>query len=274
MSFLSSVILGLIQGIAEFLPISSSGHLAFCQKYFNMQTPDMFFDILLHIATLLAVFVAYWSEIKAIILEFFTMVGVRRLPDGQKPDMMSRRMILFIVIATLPLFVIMPFDDKIGELKDQPIALGCAFLVTGAILFLSDRLRRGNKDLKNATIVDALLVGLAQMCATVPGISRSGSTIAAGMGRGFTREFAVKFSFLMSIPAILGAFVLKLIDAITVGVTWDPVYFVGMVVAAVSGYLSICLLKFITKRGSFGAFCYYCWGVGLVTLALALFHEV
>jgi len=181
-------------------------------------------------------------------------------------------MIFFIILGTLPLFVILPVKDYIDGLYTNTIFIGCALLFTGLLLFLTDRFGRGNKDVKNATIVDILLVGCAQALATVPGLSRSGTTIAAGMGRGFGREFAVKFSFLLSIPAVLGANVLSLIDAIQMGIDWSlmPVYLVGVVVAAVSGYLSICLLKFITQRGSFGGFCYYCWGAGLVALILSL----
>lgn len=273
MDFITAVVLGLVQGVAEFLPISSSGHLAIFQNllgFKGMGEEDMFFDILLHLATLCAVFVAYWPEIKALVLEFFTMVGVRKLPQGQKPDRLSRRMIFFIVIATLPLFVVLPIKDHVEGLKDNTMFIGCALLATGILLFISDRMNRGNKDLKNASLLDVLLVGCAQAVATVPGLSRSGTTISAGLSRGFSREFAVKFSFLMSIPAILGAFILELVDVFQSAVVWDPMYLVGMVVAAISGYLSICLLKFITRRGNFGGFCYYCWGAGLVTLILSL----
>ena len=232
----------------------------------------MFFDVLLHLGTLIAVFVAYWGEIKSMVLEFFTMIGARKLPKGQKPDRLSRRMIFFIIIGTLPLFVILPIKDLVDGLYSNTIFIGCAFLVTGTLLMVSDRMTRGNKDLKSATIVDILLVGCAQAVATVPGLSRSGTTIAAGMGRGFSREFAVKFSFLMSIPAVLGANLLSLIDAIQEGVDWSlmPLYLVGVVTAAVVGYLAIRLLKFITQRGKFGGFAYYCWGAGLVTLILSL----
>ena len=141
-----------------------------------------------------------------------------------------------------------------------------------SLLFFSDRMTRGNKDLRSATILDVLVVGVGQALAVVPGLSRSGTTIAAGMTRGFSREFAVKFSFLLSIPAVLGANILSLVDAVQEGIDWSlmPMYLVGVVVAAVSGYLSIRLLKFITQRGSFGGFSYYCWGAGLVTLILSL----
>lgn len=275
MSFISAIVLGLVQGVAEFLPISSSGHLSVFQNFFGMAqdaSENLFFDVLLHLGTLAAVFVAYWGEIKALVLEFFSMVGLRKLPRGQKPDRLSRRMIFFIILGTLPLLVVLPVKDVVDGLYGNTIFIGCAFLVTGTVLFLSDRMTRGNKDVKSSTLVDILLVGCAQALAVCPGLSRSGSTIAAGMSRGFSREFAVKFSFLLSIPAVLGANLLALVDAIQVGIDWSlmPMYLVGVVVAAVSGYLSICLLKFITQRGSFGAFCYYCWGAGLVTLILSL----
>ena len=275
MSLFDAILLGIVQGLAEFLPISSSGHLSVFQNFFGMSqsaSENLFFDVLLHLGTLAAVFVAYWSEIKAIILEGLAMVGLRKLPRGQKPDRLSRRMILFIIAGTLPLIVVLPVKDVVDGLYSNTIFIGFAFLVTGTLLFLSDRMTRGNKDLKTSTVVDVLLVGCAQAVAVVPGLSRSGSTIAAGLSRGFSREFAVKFSFLLSIPAVLGANLLSLIDAIQVGVDWSlmPMYLAGVVTAAVSGYLAICLLKFITQKGSFGAFCYYCWGAGLVTLILSL----
>ena len=274
MTYFSAIFLGLIQGIAEFLPISSSGHLAFFQNVVGIANGEenMFFDVLLHLGTLVAVFVAYWSEIKALILEFFTMIGVRKLPKGQKPDRLSRRMILFIILGTLPLFLVLPVKDRVEGLYSNAIFIGCAFLITGLLLFLSDRFNHGNKDIKSASILDVLIVGVGQALATVPGISRSGTTISAGLSRGFGREFAVKFSFLLSIPAVLGANILSLIDAIQEGIDWSlmPMYLSGVAVAAISGYLAIRLLKYISQKGSFGGFCYYCWGIGLVTLILSL----
>ena len=278
MSFWSAIFLGIVQGLAEFLPISSSGHLSVFQHFLgltNVESENLFFDVLLHLGTLAAVFVAYWPEIKSLVLEFFTMIGVRKLPRGQKPDRLSRRMILFIILGTLPLFVVLPIKDKVEGLYGNTFFIGFAFLLTGTLLFLSDRMNRGGKDLRTVTIVDVLVVGIGQAIAVVPGLSRSGTTISCGMARGFEREFAVKFSFLLSIPAVLGANLLSLIDAIQVGIDWSlmPMYLAGVVTAAVSGYLAIRLLKFITQKGSFGAFCYYCWGAGLVTLILSLLNK-
>ena len=278
MSFWSAILLGIIQGLAEFLPISSSGHLSVFQNFLGLadvEAENLFFDVLLHLGTLAAVFVAYWAEIKALVLEFFTMIGVRKLPRGQKPDRLSRRMILFIILGTLPLFAVLPIKDKVEGLYGNTFFIGFAFLLTGTLLFLSDRMNRGGKDLRTATIVDILLVGVGQAIAVVPGLSRSGTTISCGMARGFDREFAVKFSFLLSIPAVLGANLLSLVDAIQVGIDWSlmPMYLAGVVTAAVSGYLAIRLLKYITQRGKFGGLSYYCWGAGILTLILSLINK-
>jgi len=275
MTYLQSIILGFVQGVAEFLPISSSGHLSILQNVFGLASTEaehLFFDVLLHLGTLLAVFVAYWGEIKALILEFFTMLHLRRLPAGQKPDRLSRRTIAFIIIGTLPLLVVLPVKDAVDSLYNNLLFIGCALLVTGLLLFLADRMGRGAKDAKTASIADILIVGFAQALAVVPGLSRSGTTIAAGLSRGFSREFAVKFSFFLSIPAVLGANILSLVDAVQADIDWSmmPVYLVGVATAAVSGYLSISLLRFITRKNSFGGFCYYCWGAGLLTLVLFL----
>lgn len=275
MSYLSSIFLGFIQGVAEFLPISSSGHLAIFQNIFGLisgEADDLFFDVLLHLGTLAAVFVAYWGDIKALVLEFLTMLHLRKLPEGKKPDRLSRRMIAFIIIATLPLVLVLPIKDKVEGLYNNTFFIGFALLVTGTLLFVSDRMNHGNKDLKSASILDIFLVGVGQAIAVVPGLSRSGTTISAGLARGFDREFAVRFSFLLSIPAVLGANLLSLIDAIQAGIDWSllPVYLVGVVSAAVFGYLAIRLLKYISQKGSFGGFSYYCWGAGLVTLVLSL----
>ena len=253
MSFFHSILLGLIQGIAEFLPISSSGHLAIAEHLLGLKdagaVPE-FYDVLLHLGTLLAVFVAYWPEIRDIILEFFR--GIRDIAHHSTPTPVppARRMILLIIVATLPLFVVLPIKDKVESLSGSMVFIGLALLVTGVLLFASDRVRRGRKNEASATMLDALLVGVGQAIATMPGISRSGMTITAGCFVGYERRFAVRFSFLMSIPAILGANILSLKDAVDAGIDWSqlPVYLVGVITAAVVGYLCIRLLKMIADK--------------------------
>ena len=273
MTLLSSILLGVVQGVTEFLPVSSSGHLAIAEHLLNVsgasQVPP-FFDVLLHLGTLFAVFIAYWEDIRDMILEFFYGVGdlVRGTTPRRVPP--ARRMILLIIVGTLPLFAVLPIKDTIESLGDNMYFVAFALLATGCLLFASDRVRRGRKTEKTATMLDALLVGVGQALATCPGISRSGTTITAGCFVGFDRKFAVRYSFLMSIPAILGANLLSLKDALEAQVLWEevPVYLVGVAVSAVVGYLCIRLIKLVADKGKFGFFAYYCWLAGIVTLAL------
>ena len=275
MTILHSVLLGLIQGVAEFLPISSSGHLAIAEHLLGMsgatEIPE-FFDVLLHLGTLIAVFAAYWEDIREIVAEFFG--GVRDLARHSTPTPVppARRMILLIIVGTLPLFVVLPIKDLVEGLANNMYFVGGALIVTGFLLFASARVRKGRKSERSATMLDVLLVGVAQAIATCPGISRSGTTITAGCFVGFERKFAVRYSFLLSIPAILGANILALKDALEsdIVVADVPVYLIGVVVSAVVGYLCIRLLRMIAEKGKFGFFAYYCWAAGLVTLVLTV----
>lgn len=273
MSLIAAVLMGLVQGIAEFLPISSSGHLAIAGELLGANTEiPKFFDVLLHLGTLAAVFVFYWNDIAEMVREFVS--GVRDLTQRKTPISVTpaRRLILLLVVATLPLVLVLPVKDHIERMSDNLYFVSLALIFTGCLLFLSDRIRKGRKNEKTATLVDALLIGLAQAFATCPGISRSGTTITAGCAVGLERKFAVRFSFLMSIPAILGANLLSLLDVIGEGVKWSevPLYLVGVAVAAVSGYACLRLLKMIAEKGRFGWFSYYCWGIGLLTMLLTL----
>ena len=275
MSLFSAILLGLVQGITEFLPISSSGHLAIAEELLSFTGASNvpgFFDVLLHLGTLVAVFVAYWGDIKEMVLELFC--GVRDLKNRSTPSPLppARRLIVLIIVATLPLFGIVPFKDTIEGLAGSLYFVSFALIAPGCMLFFSDRVKKGRKTEKTATMKDALIVGLGQAIATCPGISRSGTTITVGCFVGYERSFAVRFSFLMSIPAILGANILSLKDALEAGIIWGdvPVYLVGVAVAALSGYACIRLLKMIAAKGKFGAFAYYCWAVGALTLVMTV----
>ncbi len=277
MSYLTAVLLGLVQGVAEFLPISSSGHLAIAEQLLNLQgasnVPE-FFDVLLHLGTLVAVFIAYWDDIRDMIVEFFAGIGDLAHHSTPNPVPPARRLILLIIVGTLPLFVMVPFRHFFSSLGDNMYFIGGALIFTGILLFVSDRVHHGRKTEKTATMLDALLVGIGQAVALCPGISRSGMTITTGCFAGFERKFAVRFAFLLSIPAVIGANILSLKDAIDAGIDWAsvPAYLVGVAVAAVSGYACIRLLRYIADKGRFGAFAYYCWAVGALTLALTILH--
>ena len=271
MTYLSSFLLGLVQGLAEFLPISSSGHLSIAQNLLGLNTeiPE-FFDVLLHLGTLVAVFVAYWRDICDMVAELIR--GVGDLVHGTTPRQVppARRLILLIIVGTLPLFILLPIHKQVQALSNNMVFIGAALVVTGFLLFACDLVRKGKKTERTATIVDVLVVGMGQAIATMPGISRSGMTITTGCFMGFERKFAVRFSFLLSIPAVLGANILSLKDALDAGIIWAevPMYVVGVVTAAVVGYACIRLLRLVAEKGRFGAFAYYCWAVGLLTLLL------
>jgi len=273
-SLFTAFILGVIQGVSEFLPISSSGHLSIAQNLLKIQAvgeEHLFFDVLLHFGTMIAIFIAYWTDIVDMVREFF--VGAGDLVKGTTPVPVppGRRMIVLLVTATLPLFLILPIKEKVENLYYNTTFIALALLGTGTMLFFSDRLSRGKKTARSATWKDALIVGFGQALATLPGISRSGTTITTGIFTGFERKFAVRFSFLMAIPAVMGATLLDLIEVVTTGgfeAGMLGVYLVGIVSAAVSGYFSIRMIRMIADKGKFGAFAYYCWAAGLITLVL------
>lgn len=276
MSILEAIILGLVQGIAEFLPISSSGHLAILQNLFNMSDIEgghMLFDVLLHFGTLVAICFMYWPDIKAMFsqtIDLFT--GRNPAPEGKRGQYPAARMFMLIIAATLPLALILPVHNYIEALSESTIYVGVALILTGCMLFVSDRMVKGTKTERNMLFKDALIIGLCQCAATLPGLSRSGTTITAGIATGHDRRYAVKFSLLMSIPAVLGATVLELVKAIKAGVDVSliPAYLFGMIAAMVSGVLSIGLLRLVAKKTKFGGFAYYCWVVGVLTIVLSL----
>ncbi len=275
MEFWMAIVLGMVQGVAEFLPISSSGHLSLLQHFFGKE-PDTLYNILLHFATLIAVCVVYWRDVVDMIVEFFRGIASlfsRQGGHGNPPE--GRRLVLLVILGTLPLFLILPFDDMVEGLGANPVFVSAMLLVTGCILFLSDRYGGGRKTVRTATVRDVLLVGVAQGAATIPGLSRSGTTISAGMALGFDRNFAVRYSFLMSLPAVFGATLLKVVKVAKSGVLDTkllPMYLTGMVVAGVVGYFSIRLVKLLADKGKFGRFAYYCWIAGVIALIFSFLY--
>ena len=273
----SAILLGLVQGLAEFLPISSSGHLSVLQNLFHLNSLEeghLFFDVLLHLGTLVSIFICYWKDIKDMVREVFIVLRGGRTVSGElvKQPLPAARLFLMLVIATLPLVLIVPINDLVEQLYYQTWFIGVAFLLTGCLLYVSDRMTPGTKTEKNIRIRDALIIGCCQCVAIIPGLSRSGTTITAGIATGLDRSFAMRFSFLLSIPAVLGANILSIFNAVSEGFETSllPVYLVGMLAAVVSGIAAIMLMKLISRKNKFGFFTYYCWAAGIVTLVLSL----
>jgi undecaprenyl-diphosphatase len=251
MNVFQGFILGLIQGLTEFLPISSSGHLVLFQKLFDLKKGVLTFDVAVHFATLLAVMWVFRADVIAII---------------RKP---LSKLTLLVVVGTIPAGVIgVLFKNKIEKIFESGTTLGLEFIFTGLVLWYAESIRSKNKGLEKTGYGDAALMGTAQAIAILPAVSRSGLTLAAALMRGLNREFALKLSFLISIPAILGATVFDLKDVIkpeagTVSIDIWPVL-IGMVVAAVSGYLSIKFMLKVFSKASLKIFSYYVFILGIL----------
>ena len=276
MSIGNAILLGLVQGIAEFLPISSSGHLSILNNLFAMTTTEdghLFYDVLLHLGTLISICVVYWEDIVAMFFEVLGFINLGPMASaGRKARYPAARLFFMIVMATLPLVLILPVKSLLEGLYNNNIFVGIMLVLTGCMLFVSDKMKDGRKGVGQMSIFDALIIGLCQCVATVPGLSRSGTTITAGIATGLKRDFAVKFAFLMSLPAVLGANILSIADAARQGIDMSslPAYLIGMAVAMVSGIASIHLLKYIANKGKFGGFAYYCWVVGVLAIILTM----
>ncbi len=270
MEYVQSMLLGLVQGLTEFLPVSSSGHLAIFKQILGadaLQT-SLTMDILLHVGTLVAVFLVYYKDIGALLREFFAMVWdlLRGKPDFSSP---YRRFVIMVLIGSVPAAIIGIFlKDVLGTLP--LLYVGLALFVTAALLWLSDRMPEGKKDMASASYPSALFVRLFQGLAILPGISRSGSTIVGARTAGYTRAFAVKFSFILSIPAILGAAVLDMAEVIQSGTFVISVgaALAGMAVAAVSGFLAIRWLLRLVQKSKMHYFSYYCLAAGVLAIIL------
>ncbi len=273
MTMLEAVICGLIQGLAEFLPISSSGHLAIVHSFFDKGDAmgNLTFDLLLHLGTLIVVFIFYYSDIFPLIPAFFTMLGKVfrgkfRLADWTK----NERYVLFLIIATLPLAAGLLIKDKVELLSLYPKLVGAILIFNGFVLIFADYMTKRVK-VHEQTPARSLVIGLFQLCAITPGLSRSGSTISGGLLMGLEREDAVKFSFIMSVPAILGANILSVPEALSSPVASADMgyYLVGMLVAMISGFCAMKFLLYISRKSKFGFFAYYCMAAGLITVIFA-----
>lgn len=255
MTILQAIWLGIIQGLTEFLPVSSSGHLVIFQHILGMQEAPLTFDILLHWGTLIAVFIAFWEDILAIIKKPFS------------------KLTYLIIVGCIPAGLAGVFLQSYFEKAfESLLVVGLGLILTGLILKHSEKIsekKLGFIDEHEASYVDVLIVGIMQAIAIIPGISRSGSTIAGGLIAGFDRNFAARFSFLLSIPVILGAGLIQFKDISISGVPGDNLlpYIIGPLTAAVFGLIAIKIVMKLVRQGRLSVFSYYCYAVGLLTLA-------
>ena len=262
----SSILLGIIQGLTEFLPVSSSGHLVILQNFFNINESEILFDVTLHMGTLLAVLIFFRKDLKEMICESGEyLMGLMHKKETvssikNKPH---ASLALWVIIGTLPTaFIGVIFKDHLEDLFSAPKRAAFMLIVTGLILIISKMLPAAYTKRNNVGLITALAVGIAQGIAITPGISRSGTTIVCGMVCGMDRELAGRFSFLLSIPAIAGAMVLQLASKDLGSIDFFPLL-MGFLSAAVIGFLSLKFLMKIVKKGNLAWFAPYCWALGL-----------
>jgi undecaprenyl-diphosphatase len=261
MNILESIFLGIIQGLTEFLPISSSGHLVFFQSLFGMKEPQLFFDIMLHLGTLLTVVVYFRTDIWKI------AQGLGAILKRRHKNPPQVKLFLLIIVATIPTGLMgILLRDWFESLFSKPKIVGMMLLITGLVLYLTRWTKREGRKIEKMGWVDSILIGIAQGLAIIPGISRSGATISTGLFCGLDRELSAKFSFLLSIPAILGATFLEF-RKIGSGVeVWTGL--IGMMVAFFVGLFSLTFLVRMIKLGLVGKFSYYCWLLGVIIIIL------
>ena len=276
MTYFEAVILGLVQGLAEFLPVSSSGHLALLQQFFGIdENKVLLFAVMLHVGTLISVFIVYWKDIWELIVELCLTIKDLCTGKGLRLDERPvRKLGVLIIIATIPTGIIGVLGgDFFDSLYTSIVPIGVGLIITGFLLVMAERMGSSSRGLEKMNFRNAFFIGLVQGIAICPGISRSGSTLFGSLICNLDRKFAVKFVFLISIPSILGSAVMELPDAIEAGVTAaeaGPVI-VGMLVAAVSGLVAIKTMIKIVSDKKLSYFSYYVWVVGAFVVLLGIF---
>ena len=275
MALIEALVLGIVQGLTEFLPVSSSGHLVLGQHLFGIKEPEIFFDVMLHLGTLGAVCAVFRREIWSLIKEAIYLLRIlfkfnKNALAAAWQERPTFKLLVLILAGSVPTGLIgFIFKDFFESMFASTLTVSFALLFTGLFLFLTGRIREGTKDITGFRILDALLIGLAQGLAIIPGISRSGATISAGLFLKLDRELIARYSFLLSIPAILAALALQVKDAGQS--TFTPLGLsLGFLAALISGFLALLLLLKIVRRGRLHFFAYYCWLVGLTGLGLTL----
>lgn len=292
MSILDAIVQGIVQGLTEFLPVSSSGHLSITQHIMGVTEDNLFFNVMLHIGTLVAVCAFYYKLIWRLIKAFFSMVKDIFTGKFRWKEMDDdRNMLVMLIIGLVPLFLLfLPVPGTGMKLKDvveqlsQPeyfIFVGIALLITSLLLLLGSMASRreaermgvsaGEAGRTRMNIVDAIVVGLVQCAAVLPGLSRSGSTLAAGQLRGVNKQKALDYTFILAIPSILAAAVLELKDAAEVGISVEIApLLIGMAVAAAVGYFSIVLFKWLLKTDRMIVFILYTAVIGIAVVVIGI----
>lgn len=275
MSWFEAIVMGIFQGIAEFLPISSSGHLALLQYLFDIKEGNLFFTEMLHFGTLISIFIVYFKDIARIIYEFMALIG--SLIKGKRAHKLTKHQWfgLIIIIGSIPTALIgLTFKDFFESLYTSIIPIGAAFIVTGFLLWIAEKKGNEGKDVKDVKLLDAILIGIFQGIAIIPGISRSGSTIVGGLFRGLKKPVATEFSFLLALPATFGAFLLGMKDVAEGGGAFiNGPLVLGVALSAVTGVFAIKALIKLLNNNKLKYFSYYLWVLGILTIVMGFVNN-
>ncbi len=270
MEILKVLVLAAVQGLTEFLPISSSGHLVLMQNLFGMREPELLLDICLHVGTLISVWIVFWNEIRNIIVTLFKLPGLIRSAGGLAPLLAENetvRITALILVGSVPTAILgLLFRKVADQIFGAVWIVGAMLLITGSLLWFTRRVAIEGRPVKAMAAKDALTIGLTQGLAILPGISRSGSTIAMALFLGIDREVAGRYSFLLSIPAIMGALVIGLDPSLTHTTFPIGVLLAGIATAGIVGYAALKVLLQLVKMGRLYYFAPYCWLLGLAAL--------
>lgn len=274
MSILKAIILGIVQGLTEFLPVSSSGHLALTQHLLKVpEDKILFLTVMLHVGTLISVFFIYGRDLYLMIIEFFKLMFEVFTGKGFSLQNQHRKLGLMIIVATIPTGLMgIFFKDIFAGFYSSQLIIGVSLLITGTLLWTAERFNSGKRDIKQMKWYDAAFVGIFQGLAITPGISRSGSTIVGSLFRGFNKELATKFSFLISVPAIMGATVFEVKDALEVGLgdLTFGILLAGILAAFLSGVFAIRTLINFIKKEKLYYFSFYTWTIGAIVIVWTL----
>ena len=278
MDIIQAIILGIVQGLTEFLPVSSSAHLVFVPEILKVQS-SLVFDTILHVGSLVAVIIYFWKDIIHMLKSFFSSlmdIPRRQFSKGIKEDKF-KKLAWFVIIGTIPAGLAgVLFKDTFEALFNDVFIVGFFLIITGFLLWGSEMMSRrvDNKtSLKEMSVKSSILIGIAQAFAIAPGISRSGATISAGLFLGIERELAARYSFLLSIPAILGAALVQVKDISTIDVS-TAVFVAGFLAAAITGYIAIKIVLKLIQEKNLLIFAYYCWIIGPIAMILAYIYHL
>jgi undecaprenyl-diphosphatase len=269
-----AIILGAVQGLTEFLPVSSSGHLVIFQYLFNLKEPEVLFNVGVHMGTLIAVIIFFRKDLHSIVasvFSFFNGILKKKVSFADATQDMDIKLALLIIVGTIPTGILgLFFHTIVDRIFSSVVLVGLMLIVTGSLLIITVWIKNNGKSIKRFSFKEALIIGLMQGISILPGISRSGSTIAVGLFMGLERETAARFSFLLSIPAIIGATILEFKDISTYPSAQIISMLIGAFTSCLVGYGALGSLLYIVKKGRLHFFAPYCFAAGVIALIIGL----